>query len=222
MGKRVDGLVVSARRADKRLADRPVRPWPAGGLCLTQADDPDALCLLPDDEGGAVLAVEHLPAAAARMPTSPAPSIRPVQLRNRHHAALAAGLPARDCFYLRKLVGSVGPRCRRAAFDGRQSTRRCSAGTTRSPAAWPMAARTRHRRAFDVAIVARDWDVMALAARPPLSSIDMNLKAPGARPETADRHDCRQAGERRPATALLAGGAAILGRLTGHETCEEQ
>ena len=45
LGKRVDGLVVSARRADKRL---PIGPF-AHGLpvvyVFTQADDPDALCL---------------------------------------------------------------------------------------------------------------------------------------------------------------------------------
>ena len=48
------------------------------------------------------------------------------------------------------------------------------------------AARTRHRRAGDVAIVGFDnWDVMAVAARPPLTSIDMNLKALGR--EAGDR-----------------------------------
>lgn len=32
----------------------------ADGLCVHAADDPDAICLIPDDEGGAVLATEHL------------------------------------------------------------------------------------------------------------------------------------------------------------------
>ena len=60
LGKRIDGLVVTARRADKRA---PIGPL-AHGLpviyVFSQADDPGALSLLPDDEGGAVLAVAHL------------------------------------------------------------------------------------------------------------------------------------------------------------------
>ena len=62
LGKRVDGLVVTARRADKRA---PIAPA-ARGLPIvyvfSHVEDPDALCLLPDDEGGAMLAVRHLAA----------------------------------------------------------------------------------------------------------------------------------------------------------------
>src|SRR5579872_4790700 len=60
LGKRVDGLVVTARRADRRA---PIEPA-ARGLPLvyvfSQVESKDALCLLPDDEGGARLAVSHL------------------------------------------------------------------------------------------------------------------------------------------------------------------
>ena len=60
LGKRVDGIVVTARRADRR----PAIGIPPGLVpvvyVFSQADDPKAACLLPDDEGGAVLAVEHL------------------------------------------------------------------------------------------------------------------------------------------------------------------
>ena len=104
MGKRVDGLVVSARRADKRL---PIGPF-AHGLpvvyVFTQTDDPDALCLLPDDEGGAVLAVAHLAGRGRKRiahVTGPE-HFEAVRLRrNGYHAALAAaGLPAIEGFYL--------------------------------------------------------------------------------------------------------------------------
>src|SRR5687768_1100735 len=60
LGKRIDGLVVTARRSDKRA---PIGPF-AHGLpvvyVFSQADDANALSLVPDDEGGARLAVDHL------------------------------------------------------------------------------------------------------------------------------------------------------------------
>src|SRR5262245_53531744 len=66
LGKRVDGLVVTARRADKRV---PIGPL-AHGLpviyVFSQADDPQSLSLLPDDEGGAALGVTHLAAIGDR------------------------------------------------------------------------------------------------------------------------------------------------------------
>src|SRR5690606_14624468 len=59
MGKRVDGIIVTARRADKRAklaihSDIPVI------YVFSQVEDPDTCCLLPDDEGGAALATSHL------------------------------------------------------------------------------------------------------------------------------------------------------------------
>src|SRR5690606_34052553 len=60
MGKRVDRLVFTARRADRRpsvsvnLGDLPTV------YVFSQSDDPESFCLLPDDEGGARLATEHL------------------------------------------------------------------------------------------------------------------------------------------------------------------
>src|SRR6185312_3276781 len=60
LGKRIDGLVVTARRSDKRPSVREH----VGGLpviyVFAHADDAQSLSLLPDDEGGAKLAVEHL------------------------------------------------------------------------------------------------------------------------------------------------------------------
>src|SRR5436190_7187942 len=59
MRKRIDGLVVTARRADKRPPIDHVPGLPIVYV-YSQADDENALCLIPDDEGGAVLAIEHL------------------------------------------------------------------------------------------------------------------------------------------------------------------
>src|SRR6195952_1853405 len=60
LGKRIDGLVVTSRRADERP---PVGPLPAGLPVIyvySQPDDHSALSLVPDDEGGARLATHHL------------------------------------------------------------------------------------------------------------------------------------------------------------------
>src|SRR6478752_6629128 len=60
LGKRIDGLVVTARRSDKRP---PVGPLPPGLPVIyvfSQADDEDSVSLVPDDESGARTAVKHL------------------------------------------------------------------------------------------------------------------------------------------------------------------
>ena len=59
IGKRVDGVIVTARRADRR----PKLEMPPGVPVLyvfSQVDDPEACCLLPDDGDGARQAVRHL------------------------------------------------------------------------------------------------------------------------------------------------------------------
>lgn len=60
LAKRVDGIIVTARRTDPRL---PVDVGTTGTpviYAFAQVADPRALCLLPDDEQGARLATEHL------------------------------------------------------------------------------------------------------------------------------------------------------------------
>jgi LacI family transcriptional regulator len=62
LNKRVDGLVVTARRADKREPIEPVARGLPVVYVYSRVESPDALCLLPDDKGGAALAVTHLAA----------------------------------------------------------------------------------------------------------------------------------------------------------------
>src|SRR4029077_10049117 len=66
LGKRVDGLVVTARRADRRAPIEPVARGLPVVYVFSQVENPDALCLLPDDEGGARIAVNHLAAIGRR------------------------------------------------------------------------------------------------------------------------------------------------------------
>jgi LacI family transcriptional regulator len=193
LGKRVDGLVVTARRADKRP---PIGPF-AHGLptvyVFSQADDPDALSLLPDDEGGAVLAVEHLASLGRkRIAHITGPEhFEAVRLRRAGYFSVlaAAGLPQTDLFYLpgvwseawgreavARLFQASAPKPD-ALFCGNDQIARGAADALREMGlAVPS----------DVAIVGFDnWEVMTLATRPPLTSIDMNLKALGR--EAGDR-----------------------------------
>lgn len=196
LGKRIDGLVVTARRSDKRPAIL------VGGIpviyVFSQADDPHALSLLPDDEGGAVLAVEHLLGLGRKRiahVTGPE-HFEAVQLRHRGYrrALERAGLNeelfltgawseqwGRDA--VARLFDGPGGKPD-ALFCGNDQIARGAAEALRDRGiAVPQ----------DVAIVGFDnWQVMAEAARPPLTSIDMNLPALG-----------REAGER--LLAMIAG-----------------
>ena len=76
IGKRVDGIVVTARRADQRA-----RLSGAGDIpviyVFSQVEDADACCLVPDDEGGAARPRGTSRARPkAQSPTSPARAVR--------------------------------------------------------------------------------------------------------------------------------------------------
>jgi LacI family transcriptional regulator len=201
LGKRIDGLVVTARRADKRPPIGPLHGLPVVYV-FSQADDPDGLSLLPDDEGGAALAVEHLVRLGRRRiahVTGPE-HFEAVRLRrNGYLSALsAAGLSATDDFYLSGVWSEAW---------GREAADRIFASGSILPDALfcgndqiarGMVDALRERGIgipTDVAIVGFDnWDVMVLATRPPLTSIDMNLRALGG--EAGDRLVDMMAGKR--------------------------
>lgn len=187
LGKRIDGLVVTARRADKRA---PIGPQ-ANGLpvvyVFSQADDPTALSLVPDDEGGARLAVDHLVGLGRRRIAHVTGPERFEAVRLRRHgyeAALAAhGFAAEPSFYLsgvwseawgREAIGQL-------FADGAVPPDAIFAGNDQIARGLTEALRDRGIRVpDDVAVVGFDnWDVMVSAARPPLTSVDMNLEALG-------------------------------------------
>ena len=164
LGKRIDGLVVTARRADKRA---PIG-ISAGGLpviyVFSHADDPDALSLLPDDEGGAVLAVQHLAGLGRqRIAHITGPEhFEAVRLRKRgYESALAeAGLLADHHLYASGVWSEAWGRSVVASlFDGGQQRSRmpssaamtrllaalpmpCGSGASRCPTTWPLSVST--------------------------------------------------------------------------------
>jgi LacI family transcriptional regulator len=186
MRKRIDGLVVTARRADKRP---PIGPLPGVPIVYvySQADDENALCLIPDDEGGAMLAVEHLLSLGRKRIAHIAGPERfdAVRLRRSGYvrALSAAGISYDPALYLNgpwsetwgrdaiaKLFSGNGPKPDALFCDNDQLARGANEALHDRGIAVPR----------DVAIVGFDnWEVMTLASRPPLSSVDMNLSTLG-------------------------------------------
>ena len=187
LGKRIDGLVVTARRADKRP---PVGPLPPGLPVIyvfTQADDDSAMSLIPDDEGGARIGVKHLIETGCKRiahVTGPL-HFEAVQLRHRGYlAAIAeAGLTADPAHYLSGAWSEAW---------GRDAVARLFDGTATPPDGLfcgnDQIARgcvdALRERGIDVpgtvSVVGFDnWNVMTDSARPPLTSVDMNLSALG-------------------------------------------
>ncbi len=184
MGKRVDGLIFTARRADRR----PAMSVPLGDIptlfVFSHGPEDDSFCLVPDDEQGARLATAHLAAVGRRRiahVTGPE-HFEAVRLRRDgwRAAVAAAGLSEAPCLSgawseawgraaaARLFVGSDRPD---AAFAGNDQIARGLIEALRDLGlAVPG----------DVAVVGFDnWDVMVEGTRPRLTSVDMNLYALG-------------------------------------------
>ncbi len=187
LNKRVDGLVVTARRADRREPIEPVARGLPVVYVYSQVESPDALCLLPDDRGGAALAVTHLALLGRRRIahiTGPQ-RFEAVRLREEgYRDALAqSGLTARaeEC-----LAGEWSEDWGREAVErlfrhGRAPPDALFCGNDQIARGAIEALRDLGRSVpGDVAVVGFDnWEVMAKGARPPLTSVDMNLDALG-------------------------------------------
>jgi LacI family transcriptional regulator len=186
LGKRVDGLVVTARRADKREPIEPVARGLPVVYVYSRVESPDALCLLPDDKGGAALAVTHLAALGRkRIAHITGPErFEAVRLREEgYRDALAqAGLvaEAEEC-----LAGdwseAWGREATRRLFKRRRPPDALFCGNDQIARGAIDALRDLGRSVpAEVAVVGFDnWEVMAKGARPPLTSVDMNLDALG-------------------------------------------
>jgi LacI family transcriptional regulator len=182
LAKRVDGIVVTARRADRRpdieLIGRDIPVI----YVFSQSENSNALSLLPDDEGGAVLATEHLLSLGRRRIahiTGPE-GFEAVRLRNRGYvrALQQAGMPQPPELYLsgawseawgreamQKLLDLTEPPD--AIFCGNDQIARGAIDCMREAGISVP---------DDIAVVGYDnWEVMAEACRPRLTSIDMNL-----------------------------------------------
>jgi len=179
--RRVDGIIVTGRRTDPRPPLSGIGPIPAV-YAFSPSTDPGDVSVVSDDAGGATLAVEHLLGLGR---TRIAHLTGPV-----HHASAriraASTLDLLDRAGLAPTTGRAhygdwseawGRRAAEvvlraapdldAIFCGNDQIARGAADTLRERGV---------RVPDDVAIVGYDnWDSMALASRPPLTTIDMDL-----------------------------------------------
>jgi LacI family transcriptional regulator len=182
LAKRVDGIIVTARRADPRV---PLKV-PAGTVpvlyAFAQVRNSNALCLLPDDKSGGRLATDHLIAAGRRRIahiTGPDDFEAVRHRRAGYRDALRDhGLPSRaedvvsgpwSEVWGRDAVDALLARTRKidAIFCGSDQIARGAVDALRDRGV---------RVPDDVAIVGFDnWQIIAAATRPPLTTIDMNL-----------------------------------------------
>jgi LacI family transcriptional regulator len=187
LGKRIDGLVVTARRADNREPIGPRAPGLPVVYVFTHADKDDALSLLPDDEGGAYLATQYLAKLQRKRIAHITGPDRFEAVRLRRDGYLRALSDAHLTAPVQWMLN--GPW---SEVWGRDSIAQLYDGRTETPDALFCgndqiargAAEALRDRGISVpeqvAIVGFDnWSVMAEGARPPLTSVDMNLKALG-------------------------------------------
>jgi LacI family transcriptional regulator len=189
LGKRIDGLVVTARRADKRPPVGPLPPDLPVIYVYSQPEDGTALSLLSDEEGGARLAVKHLAEIGCRRIAHVTGPEHFEAVLERHRGYLTAlgeaGLEHRPEHYLSgKWSEAFGRDAVARLFDGVADSEAPDGLFCGNDQIARGACDALRERGIDVpgrvAVVGFDnWEVMTEAARPPLTSVDMNLSALG-------------------------------------------
>lgn len=185
LSRRVDGIIVSGRRADPR-PPLGVPPSVPVVYAYAQSTSPDDLAIVPDDVHGGRLATEHLARAGRRRlahVTGPA-RFEAVQLRfdGARRAVEEAGLelPSKRVLtgawseaWGREAAGLLLAEHRDvdAIFCGNDQIARGVADALREAGV---------QVPDDVAIVGYDnWEILAAATRPPLTSVDQGLEGVG-------------------------------------------
>ncbi|MCA0048070.1 LacI family transcriptional regulator [Mesorhizobium sp. B283B1A] len=184
LDKRVDGIIATGKRIDRHL------PIDLSNLrvpviyAFTQPD-PDAVAFVSDDAGGARLAVEHFCRLGRRsiVHVSGPASFAVVHARAQAYRDVLAenGLPVTE-----PLLGSWseawGHQAVAQLFDGK-SDRPDAVFCGNDQIARGVIDALRERGLDvpkDVGVIGFDnWEIVAEATRPPLTSVDMNLTALG-------------------------------------------
>jgi LacI family transcriptional regulator len=185
LSRRVDGIIVTGRRTDPRPPLKGIEPIPTV-YALSPSTDPDDISVVSDDRSGARLAVEHLLATGrTRIAhiTGPAHHAaaqdrarHTVELLERSSLELATGR-----VHFGEWSEAWGRRAAEAVLRITSDTDAFFCGNDQIARG---VADTLRERGLDVpgkvAIVGYDnWDIMALACRPPLTTIDTNLSEIG-------------------------------------------
>ncbi|MGW7046543.1 LacI family DNA-binding transcriptional regulator [Streptomyces avermitilis] len=181
MSRRVDGIIVTGRRTDSRPPLAGVEAVPVV-YALSPSADPADTSVVSDDGGGARLAVEHLLATG---------HTRIAHVTGPEHHAAARDRARHALEHLeRSSLGLATGRVHFGEWSEAWGRRAADAVLRTAPdtdaffcgndqIARGVADALRERGVHvpgDVAVVGYDnWDTMALASRPPLTTIDMNL-----------------------------------------------
>ncbi len=186
LAKQVDGIVVTGRRTDPRPPVDVGRARVPVVYANARVDDPEALCLLPDDAQGARLAVDHLVRAGRKRLahiTGPAhwDAVRQ-RLAGMTEILAEHGLDLPEervlCGAWREGWGyeAVG---RLLALEPGVDAIFCGSDTIARGVVDGLRERGR-TVPEDVAVVGFDnWGIVAGAARPPLTTVDLNLHEVG-------------------------------------------
>lgn len=181
LARRVDGIIVTGRRTDPREPLRGLQDVPTV-YALAPSTDPTDISVVSDDEGGARLAVEHLIRSGRRHiahVTGPAH-----HTAARHRARLTEGLLEQGGLglsgtqvYFGDWSEAWGRRAARAVLRNAPDTDAFFCGNDQIARGVTDTLREDGRIVpDDIAVIGYDnWDTMALASRPPLTTIDMNL-----------------------------------------------
>lgn len=193
LSRRVDGLIVVGESTDPRPSvsrDLPVPVVYAYG----PSEDPSDVSFVPDDVGGAVLAVRHLLALGRRRIAHVTGPVEYQAARDRAEGLAVALAEAGVEQAGQTLWGTWSQRWGRHAAEmlllgdaGESPVDAVFCGSDQIAAGFVEAARELGRRVpDDIAVVGYDnWEVLAAETRPPLTTVDPNLERLG---RTAAQH----------------------------------
>jgi len=185
LDKQVDGIIATGKRLDRPLAiDAAQLPLPT--VYAFALGPPEALSFVPDERQGAALAVRHLIAQGRRRIahiTGPE-SFHVVGERAGAFRAMVgeAGLAANDALVLPGAwTESWGHEAVARLFNRAEAPDAIFCGNDQIARGVIDALRERGLGVpSDVSVIGFDnWEIVAEQARPPLTSIDMNLKELG-------------------------------------------
>jgi LacI family transcriptional regulator len=182
LAKRVDGIIVTGRRADPRPPLRLSHSSTPVVYAFARVSDPKAQCLLPDDFGGGKLVGDHLIGAGrTRIAHITGPKDFEAVAHRRdglRHALEEKGLPWHADWVMHGEWSEAWGREAVARLIARnQNVDAIFCGNDQIARGAVDALRDRGVRVpDDIAVGGFDnWEIIAAATRPPLTTVDMNL-----------------------------------------------
>ncbi|WP_265736792.1 LacI family DNA-binding transcriptional regulator [Actinacidiphila yeochonensis] len=181
VARRVDGIIATGRRTDPRPPLDDIARIPTV-YALSPSTRPEDISVVPDDRGGAGLAIDHLLGVGrSRVAHITGPAHHAAARVRAEHAVShleQAGLTlATGRVHYGDWSETWGRSAARAVLRTAPDTDAVFCGNDQIARGVTDTLREEGRRVpEDIAVVGFDnWDTMALAARPPLTTIDMDL-----------------------------------------------